>query len=90
MARYLSVARRINHKGAQIPPPSDQLIERMGRAFHSEWVDQAFLTWGHDIDGWDDSDPRWQESVTACMKRVYALIALSGGASIEDVERPDA
>lgn len=76
------MASRINHKSAKIPPPTTDLIGRMAAAGYVRTIEMsgreqstAFVCLPGDVrDAW-----------MAVAKSMYAVVAVTGGAAIEEV-----
>ena len=83
------MGRRINHKGATIPPPSEGLIRGMAIASWSAYKSTMELILDHEMPDWDELPEPIQDVWQSTAKAAYACVAMYGGAKLEKLDGPE-
>tara|TARA_Y100000401_G_scaffold50087_1_gene39042 strand:- start:641 stop:931 length:291 start_codon:yes stop_codon:yes gene_type:complete len=90
----LQTAIRIRTEGVQIPPASNDNLERMARAYYEQSRQLWRVLKFRELPEFDDLDDETRDIQVSGMRAAYASLAVSGGASIEPINNvntdPDA
>lgn len=78
-------AKKIIHDGVKLPGPSRSLITGMGRAAYLAMASGMFLKFSSEYTDWEDLKPQYQEIWEQVARSVYAVIAIEGGAKVEEI-----
>ena len=78
-------AKRIIHDGVELPGPSRSLIAGMARAAYLAMASGMFLKFSSEYTDWEDLKPQYKEIWEQVARSVYAVVAIGGGAKVEDI-----
>ena len=78
-------AKRVNHEEAMLPGPSRALISACAKAGYIAMASGLFLRYNSDYTEWEDLKPPYKEIWEQVAKSMYAVIAIQGGAKVEDI-----
>jgi len=78
-------AKRIIHDGVDLPGPSRSLITGMARAAYLAMASGMFLKFSSEYTDWEDLKPQYKEIWEQVARSVYAVVAIEGGAKVEDI-----
>ncbi len=76
---------QVDHNGAEIPPPSNELLIEMARGIHLSVAGSAATDRGEDVDAfprWDKLPDDVREYWIEGAKHAYAIIAIHGGGTV--------
>ena len=79
------VAKRVNHDGAILPGPSQALMSACAKAGYIAMASNLFLRYNTEYTDWDDLKPPYREIWEQVSKSIYAVIAIQGGAKVEEI-----
>jgi len=79
------VAKKVNHEDAKFPSPSSGLMRSAGRAGYICMMTNMALFFDIERTDWDNLKPRYQDIWYEIARSIYVVIALEGGATVEDI-----
>ena len=79
------VAKRIRHTEADLPGPSDALMKSCAKAGYLAMAGNMNVRFDVEFTDWDDLVRSYKEVWEYVARSMYAIIAIEGGAAIEDI-----
>ena len=85
----LSTAVRIRIDGVQLPPPTNENLESMARAYYEQSRQLWRVLKNRDLPDYEALDDETKEIQISGMRASYAALAVRGGAAIEKIKNID-
>jgi hypothetical protein len=79
------VARRILHQDAELPRPSRDLLKAAAKTGYLAMAASMHLSFDAEFVDWDKLQKPYQEVWEQVAKSIYAVIAIQGGALVEEI-----
>mgnify|MGYP003645771515 CR=1 FL=1 len=79
------VAKKINYEDARLPSPSEGMLHSAGRAGFVCMMTNMVLFFDVEYTEWDELKPAYQDIWFQIARSMYAVIAIEGGATVEDI-----
>jgi hypothetical protein len=79
------VAKKINYEDARLPSPSEGMLHSAGRAGFVCMMTNMVLFFDVEYTEWNDLKPTYQDIWLQIARSMYAVIAIEGGAKVEDI-----